>query len=133
MKNKKSLIIALVAFVLVIAVAATVYFVTRPEATDGVKSFTVTVVHADGTSKGFNLSTDAEFLGSYLVDEGIIEVGGADEGMFNYADGEAAIYAEDQTYWGFYINGDYATTGIFATPIEDGAEYELRHEDGSAW
>lgn len=133
MKNKKSLIIALAAFVLVVAVAVTVYFVTRPEATDGVKTFTVTVTHANGTSKGFNLSTDAEFLGDYLVDRGIIEIGGADEGMFNYADGEAAIYEVDQTYWGFYVNGEYATTGIFDTPIEDGVHYELRHEDGSSW
>ena len=52
MKNKK-LLIALIAFVAVIAVAVGIFFATRPQAEEGSKAFTVLVVHADGAEKKF--------------------------------------------------------------------------------
>ena len=65
MKNKK-LIIAVAALVLVVAVLAAVYFATRPNAQEGSKAFTVTVIHADGSEKKFDYRTDAEKLGGFL-------------------------------------------------------------------
>lgn len=133
MKNKKSLILAVVALVVAVAVLVTVYFVTRPETSEGGKSFILTVVHSDGTQKAFDYTTNAEFLGDFLVEQGVVEIGDVDDGMFAYADGEKAVYEENGCYWGFYVNGGYATVGLFDTPIEDGAVYELRYEDGSSW
>ena len=64
MKNKKT-VLAVIALVAVIAIFAGVYFATRPEAAQGAKAFSVTVVHADGSTKEFDYRTDAEKLGTF--------------------------------------------------------------------
>ena len=70
--NKKTILIAAVLLVLVAALV-TVYFVTRPETTEGMKSFTVEIVHADGTSKKLEMKSDAEYLGEALDEKDLIE------------------------------------------------------------
>ena len=124
MKNKK-IVLAVIALVAVIAIFAGVYFATRPEAAQGAKAITVTVVHADGSSKDFQYRTDAEKLGAFLEEKGLIDSQGADEGMFHTVDGEKADWNVNQSYWAFYLGEDYAMTGIFDTPITDGAVYKL--------
>ena len=124
MKNKKT-VLAVIALVAVIAIFAGVYFATRPEAAQGAKAITVTVVHADGSSKDFQYRTDAEKLGAFLEEKGLIDSQGADEGMFHTVDGEKADWNVNQSYWAFYLGEDYAMTGIYDTPITDGAVYKL--------
>ena len=70
--NNKKLVLAAVALVAVIALFAGIWFITRPEGTAGEKSFTLTVIHKDGTEKVFHLTSSEEFLGAALVAEGII-------------------------------------------------------------
>ena len=124
MKNKK-LILAVIALVLVVAALAAVYFISRPSAQEGSKAFTVTVIHADGSEKKFDYRTDAEKLGGFLEEKGLIDSQGADQGMFHTVDGEKADWSVNQSYWAFYIGEDYAMTGIYDTLIEDGAAYKL--------
>ena len=40
--------------------------------------------------------------------------------------GITADYAVDQTYWAFYINGEYAMAGVDSTPVENGTVYALK-------
>lgn len=123
--NKKR-IIAIVAAVLVIALVATGCSVLRPETQEGMKSFTLTIVHKDGTSKDMNLKSDAEFLGAYLEEEGIIKGEEGQYGIFiKEVEGEKAVYEEDNAYWAFYEGEEYALKGIDQTPITDGAVYKL--------
>ena len=124
MKNKKT-VLAVIALVAVIAIFAGVYFATRPEAAQGAKAITVTVVHADGSSKDFQYRTDAQMLGAFLEEKGLIDSQGADEGMFHTVDDEKADWNVNQSYWAFYLGEDYAMTGIYDTPITDGAVYKL--------
>lgn len=124
MKNKKT-VLAVIALVAVIVIFAGVYFATRPEASLGSKAFTVTVIHADGSSKEFEYRTDAEMLGAFLEEKGLISSEGADEGMFHTVDGEKADWNVNKSYWAFYLGEDYAMTGIYDTPITDGAVYKL--------
>lgn len=42
--------------------------------------------------------------------------------------GMTADYDKDGVYWAFYINGEYAMTGVDATNITDGAQYAFRME-----
>lgn len=123
--NKKR-IIAVVAAVLVIALVATGCSLVRPETQEGMKSFTLTVVHKDGTSKEMELKSDAEYLGVFLQEEGIIT---GEEGQFGLyikeVDGEKAVYEEDNAYWAFYEGEEYALQGIDLTPITEGAAYKL--------
>lgn len=127
--NKKT-VIALVALVLVAALFAGVYFLVLPQVQQGSKAFTVTVVHSDGTAKDFTYRTDAEFLGAFLEEKGLIDSQGADPGMFHSVDGEKADWSVNQSYWAFYLGEDYATKGIFDTPITDGALYKLVYTIG---
>ena len=129
MKNKKN-ILTVVAVVLVAAIMLGVYLATRPETQEGSKKITVTVVHADGSSKDFTYSTDAEKLGAFLEEKKLIDSEGADAGMFHTVDGEKADWNENKSYWAFYLGDAYAVTGIYDTNITDGAVYKLVYTIG---
>ena len=129
--NNKKLILAAIALVAVVAILAGVYLATQSgPAAAGAKDITVTVVHSDGSEKIFKYSTDAEKLGAFLESEGLIESEGADDGMFHTVDGEKADWNVNRSYWAFYLGEDYATEGIYATTIADGAAYKLVYTIG---
>jgi hypothetical protein len=142
MKNKK-LIVVVLAFVALVGLLAGLWFGMQskeeaPVSTTGTDasgntvsgiSFTVTVVHADGSEKEFSYTTDAEKLGAFLEEQGLIESEGADDGMFHTVDGEKADWNENQSYWAFYLGQEYAMTGIYDTAIES-ADYRLVYTIG---
>lgn len=127
MKNKK-LIVALIALVAVVGILLGVWMANRPETTAGSKSYTVTVVHSDGSEKSFQYTTDEEYLGDALVTEGLI---GGDITEFGLTiitvDGEDAVWDTDSAYWSLYIGEEYATTGISSTPVNDGDVFKLEY------
>ena len=127
--SKKKLFLSVAALVLVVGLLLGPYFATRPQTQEGTKTFTVTVVHKDGSSKDFSYTSDEEFVGTVLQAEGLVEGEMAQYGLYiKKVDGEKAVYEEDGAYWGFYIGEDYAQTGIDQTPIEDGKVYKLVYE-----
>ena len=128
MKNKK-LLIALIAFVAVIAVAVGIFFATRPQAEEGSKAFTVLVVHADGAEKKFEYKTDGEYLGPVLVEKGLI-VESDSPGLYNTVDGITADWNVDQSYWAFYINGEMAMYGMDDAVIHNGDIFKLVYTSG---
>ena len=129
--NNKTLILAAIALVAVVAILAGVYLATQSgPAAAGAKDITVTVVHSDGSEKIFKYSTDAEKLGTYLEEQGLIDSKGADAGMFHTVDGEKADWNVNQSYWAFYLGDDYAMTGIYDTEIEAGMVYKLVYTIG---
>ena len=129
MQNKK-MILAAVALVVVIAIFAGVYVATRPEVQQGSKAITVVVVHGDGSEKTFEYRTDAEKLGAFLEEKGLIASEGADDGMFHTVDGEKADWNVNQSYWAFYLGDEYAMAGIYDTVVENGAVYKLVYTIG---
>ena len=42
--------------------------------------------------------------------------------------GITADYDTDGVYWAFYVNGEYASTGVDSTPITQGDAYSLKVE-----
>ena len=123
--NKKTLGIV-IALVAVVAILVGVYFATRPETTDGMKSFTVEIVHADGTSKKLEMKSDAEYLGEALDEKDLIEYEEGPYGKFILkADGEQAVFETDGAYWAFFVGEEYAMLGVDQTPIEEGKIYKL--------
>lgn len=128
--NNKKLVLVAIALVAMVAVLAGVYFATRPTASQGTKAITVTVVHSDGTEKVFSYRTDAEKLGAFLEEEGLIDSTGADPGMFHTVDGEKADWNANQSYWAFYLGEDYAMSGIYDTNITTGDVYKLVYTIG---
>ena len=95
----------------------------------GEASFTVIVVHSDGTEKTFTYTTTEEYLGTVLEAEGLISGNDGPYGLeITHVDGEKAIYTEDQAYWALYEGDEYALQGISTTPVVDGGVYKLVYE-----
>ena len=94
------------------------------------KSFTVKVVHSDGSEKTFTYQSDKTYLGEAVYEAGLVIADENNPGMFHTVDGEKADWNVNQSYWAFYIGEDYAMYGIEETPIEDGAVYRLVYTIG---
>lgn len=130
MKNKK-LIIALIAIVAVVGILLGVWFATRPDPEEGLKKFTVTVVHSDGSSKDFSYKSDEEYLGPVILEEGLVEGEMGDYGLFiKSVDGEQAVWEEDQAYWSVYEGDTLAVTGADQVVLTDGGVYKLVYTVG---
>ena len=127
MKNKK-LVLAAVAVVLVIGLMVGLWMATRPETVEGAKTYTVTVIHSDGTSKEFTCHTDAEMLDEALLAEGLIA---GEDGPYGLTvitvDGEDAVWDTDNAYWCIWIGEEMAVTGISEIPIYDGSVFKLEY------
>ena len=60
---------------------------------------------------------------------GIIEGEQGPYGLYVKAvNGVYADYDTDGAYWAFYINGEYAETGVDMTEIDETAVYSFRYE-----
>ena len=100
-----------------------------PQVPEAKTAFTFIVVDKDGNETTFNLSTDKATVGDALLAEGLIEGEPGAYGLYvQKVNGIVADYNIDQTYWAFYINGEYAFTGVDATPVEEGATYSFKVE-----
>ena len=98
------------------------------EAPEKKVSFTVIVVHSDGSEKTFTYETTEEFVGPVLTADGLIKGNDGPYGLeITKVDGEKAIYAEDQAYWALYEGAEYALQGIDTTPVTDGGTYKLEY------
>ena len=133
MKNKK-LILAVVALVAVVAILLGVYLATRPATTQGAKTISVTVVHADGSTKNFEYHTDEEFLGPVLLAEGLVIGNEGPYGLeIKSVDGEEAVWKAGEShgaYWALYVGEEYAMSGADTTPIADGDTFKLVYTVG---
>ena len=93
------------------------------------KSFTFIVVDKDGKETSFSISTDKSTVGDALLAEGLIEGEIGAYGLYvKKVNGITADYDTDKTYWAFYINGEYAMSGVDATEIVEGATYSFKVE-----
>ena len=95
----------------------------------GATAFTVEVAQLDGTSITFTVNTDKATVGEALLELGIVAGDDTEYGLYvKTVNGVTLDYDTDGAYWAFYINGEYAMTGVAATNIEAGAIYALKAE-----
>ena len=95
----------------------------------GAVAFTVEVRGADGKTVTFTVNTDKETVGEALLELGIVAGDDTEYGLYvKTVNGVTLDYDTDGAYWAFYINGEYASTGVDATNIEAGATYALKAE-----
>ena len=88
--------------------------------------FTVIVTDEDGTEATFEFRSEAATVGEALLAEGLIEGDESDYGLYiTSVNGITADWDTENAYWAFYINGEYAQTGVDATEITEGAVYSL--------
>ena len=96
---------------------------------EGKTQFNFTVVDKDGKETAFDIHTDKTTVGDALLELGLIA---GEEGAYGLyvkqVNGITADYDVDQTYWAFYINGEYAMSGVDTTTIEKDAVYSFKVE-----
>ena len=94
---------------------------------EGKMSFHFSVVDKEGNETKFVIHTDAETVGAALLEQGLIEGEEGDYGLYvKKVNGILADYDTDKTYWAFYINGEYAMSGVDKTPIAEGESYMFK-------
>ncbi len=93
-------------------------------------SFKFEVVELDGSKKEFTVEYDGEkSVGEALEKEGLVAGNDSQYGLeVHTVNGQKYTYDEDKVYWAFYIDGEYAMTGVDSTPIEDGKVYCFKAE-----
>lgn len=94
----------------------------------GAKTVTVEVL-AEEQMITFTVKTDKTTVGEALSEHGLIEGDMGDFGLYvKRVNGIEADYDKDQTYWAFYIDGEYGMTGVDSTEIQEGVVYRLEKQ-----
>ena len=79
----------------------------------------------------FTIHTDAESLGEALLENGLIEGEDSQYGLFVKTVNGMTLDPDDQnSYWAFYVDGDYAMSGVDSTEIDEAVTYQLAYTKG---
>lgn len=96
---------------------------------EGQTVFSFNVTDADGNETNFEIHTDKETVGEALLELNLIAGEDSEYGLYvKTVNGITADYDKDQTYWAFYVNGEYAQTGVDATNVTAGDTYSFKVE-----
>lgn len=96
---------------------------------EGETSFAFTVVDKDGNETQFEIHTDKTIVGEALLELGLISGDEGDYGLYvKEVNGITADYDTDGTYWAFYVDGEYAMSGVDSTEITEGSVYAFKVE-----
>ena len=95
----------------------------------GDKVFAFQVIDGEENVTSVTVLTDAETVGAALAALDIVAGEDSEWGLYvKTVNGITADYETDGTYWAFYINGEYAMTGVDATEIDEEAVYAFAIE-----
>ncbi len=96
---------------------------------EGTTVFPFEVTGKDKTTKTFEIHTDADTVGKALSELGLISGEDGEFGLYvKTVDGVTLDYDADGLYWAFYVNGEYAASGVDTTEITPGSTYAFRAE-----
>ena len=96
---------------------------------EGQTIFPFVVVNKEGVETVFEIHTDKTIVGEALLELELIAGEVGDYGLYvKSVNGITADYDVDQTYWAFYVDGEYAMTGVDATDIAEGSQYMFKVE-----
>lgn len=96
---------------------------------EGKTQFDFSVVDKEGNETTFEIHTDKETVGEALLDLGLIAGEDSEYGLYvKTVNGISADYDKDGVYWAFYVNGEYAQSGVDSTKITEGDSYSFKAE-----
>lgn len=96
---------------------------------EGAQVFAFSVVDAEGEENWFEIHTDAKTVGEALTENGLLEGEDGPYGLYvKTVNGITADYDKDKVYWAFYVNDEYAMSGVDQTEITEGDIYSFRIE-----
>lgn len=96
---------------------------------EGDTQFTFIVVDAENNETNFEIHTDKKTVGEALLELDLIAGEEGDYGLYvKTVNGVTVDFDKDGAYWAFYIDDEYASTGVDSTEIEEGAVYSFKVE-----
>lgn len=96
---------------------------------EGSTSFPFSVTDQDGRETQFEIHTDKATVGEALLELNLIAGDESEYGLYvKTVNNITADYDKDGKYWAFYIDGEYAASGVDSTTITDGASYAFKIE-----
>lgn len=123
-------IVASVILLAIIVFMAVSYFMFRPKGVAGEKNISVTVIHGDGSTKEFNITTDELYLRMAMEPEKIVEGQESEYGLYlTTVDGETADSNKEE-WWGVFKDGKLISFNIDKQPIADGEKYSFEFITG---
>ena len=85
-------------------------------------------ISAGGQSVTLTVKTDKTTVGEALLEHDIIAGEESTYGLYvKKVNGITADFDVDQRYWAFYVNGEYATSGVDTATITEGTTYKLEY------
>ena len=76
----------------------------------------------------FTIKTDKNTVGAALLEHELIAGEESQYGLYvKVVNGITADYDVDASYWSFYIDGEYAMSGVDTTEISEGVTYRLEY------
>ena len=95
----------------------------------GSTEFSLAVVDQEGSETQFEIHTDKTTVGEALLELGLIDGEESEYGLYvKTVNGITVDYDTDGAYWAFYINGEYAASGVDSTGITAGESYSFKVE-----
>lgn len=96
---------------------------------EGSTQFTLTVTDKDGNETNLEIHTDKETVGDALLELELIAGDNSEYGLYvKTVNGITADYDTNGVYWAFYVNGEYATSGVDSTPVTADGHYAFKVE-----
>ncbi len=96
---------------------------------EGETEFSFTVTDGDGKETAYLIHTDKKTVGDALLELELIAGDEGDYGLYvKTVNGITVDYDTDGAYWAFYVDGEYAMSGVDTTEITKGATYSFRVE-----
>ncbi len=96
---------------------------------EGAVEFPLEIVDGEGISINVTVKTDKTTVGEALLDVKLIAGDVEQYGLYiKCVNGIVADYDADGTYWAFYVDGEYAMSGVDTTDVVEGAKYSLKIE-----
>ncbi len=96
---------------------------------EGKTVFSFSVVDLEGKEAFFEIHTDKKTVGEALLEVKLIDGEQGNPGfLVNKVNGKVLDYEKDKAYWAFYINEEYAMTGVDTTEIIPDKTYTFKAE-----
>lgn len=133
MENKKNglrIVIGCIVFAVLITGMILLYNTFKPKPVQGSKKIEAEVILADGTSKSFEIQTDAEYLREALEQIKLISGTESDYGLYVTTVNAVTADESKQEWWCFTSDGATLNTSVDLTPVNDGDHFEITLKAG---
>ena len=127
--SMKKLLSILLCIALIAALALSTVGCSKNDNTAPATTAEASAVVSKGKESHFEIHTDEKTVGAALLSLGLIAGEDSEYGLYvKTVNGVTVDYDQDGKYWAFYVDDEYAATGVDSTDITAGATYTFKAE-----